>query len=218
VTLEDVPTRRSVARCSRDARNKAVVRGPNGEPFRCIWTHLETVEVDGRVPRASLLDRTKSDCLSVGNPRLGRRLSANHRQSCHTRASRKGRVYDGIQRNNRGTMWIGGARMMLFRSWHEQILGRFPQREPLSLEESLRAHWTEFNPSAAKAVLELIEDEYGIPAGMLRPSDPLRLLLGVSRSGTRSSGYFSRADRRTSRANWNISCGVGAAPVILLRY
>jgi hypothetical protein len=67
--------------------------------------------------------------------------------------------------------------MMLFRKWHEQILGRFPQREPLSLEESLRAHWTEFNQNAAKAVLELIEDEYGIPAGTLRPSDPLRLLL-----------------------------------------
>ena len=30
-------------------RGRAVVRGPSGEPFRCIWTRLEAVEVDGRV-------------------------------------------------------------------------------------------------------------------------------------------------------------------------
>ena len=30
-------------------RGNAVVRGPSGEPFRCIWTRLESIEVDGRV-------------------------------------------------------------------------------------------------------------------------------------------------------------------------
>lgn len=30
-------------------RGKAVVRDGRGEPFRCIWTRLKSVEVDGRV-------------------------------------------------------------------------------------------------------------------------------------------------------------------------
>lgn len=62
------------------------------------------------------------------------------------------------------------------RKWTERLRARFEGREPLQAEEACRRYWSGYPSEAVLEVLALVEDEYGLEPGLLRPDDPLSLL------------------------------------------
>lgn len=69
--------------------------------------------------------------------------------------------------------------MTLFTSWRKRLREeRFGDRDELSKEELFRRFWADQDlpEEEVREVFELIEFEYGIPAGILRPDDELAKL------------------------------------------
>jgi hypothetical protein len=55
------------------------------------------------------------------------------------------------------------------------LLARFAGREALAKDELYQAHWAQMGLDRNEVfeLLDLIEEAYDIPAGLLRPSDPI---------------------------------------------
>ncbi len=63
--------------------------------------------------------------------------------------------------------------------WKSALLRRFGDRENLDREELYARHWAHYALPKREVfeALDLIELEYGIPSGVLRPEDELSKLL-----------------------------------------
>lgn len=63
--------------------------------------------------------------------------------------------------------------------WREEMQRRFPDRPDLGREEAYRRFWepAQLPQADVFAVFDLIEQEYRLSAGLLRPDDPMEALL-----------------------------------------
>jgi hypothetical protein len=61
--------------------------------------------------------------------------------------------------------------------WTAGVRARFVDREVLDREAAYRECWDAFPRAAVDELFDLVQVEYGLEPGLLRPADPLRLLL-----------------------------------------
>jgi hypothetical protein len=62
------------------------------------------------------------------------------------------------------------------KKWTARLRARFEGREALPADEAWALYWKAFPRGAVLEVLELIQEEYGLAPGLLRPDDRLSLL------------------------------------------
>src|SRR5258706_9780221 len=62
------------------------------------------------------------------------------------------------------------------RYWREWLKERFGDRPALSRDEAVRTFWSDLPPDNLAGFFEMIESEYGLDVGLLRPDDNLARL------------------------------------------
>ncbi|CBK41022.1 protein of unknown function [Nitrospira defluvii] len=65
----------------------------------------------------------------------------------------------------------------MFGQWHDTIRSRFGNREKLEPQAAYEAFWSEFPQQAVMELFQLIEIEYQLSPGLLRPNDTVNKLL-----------------------------------------
>lgn len=85
--------------------------------------------------------------------------------------------------------------MKFFSSWRNSILQRFSDRPNIGKKELYIQYFQPMGLSENCVLesLELIETEYDIPAGLLRPSDKISQLVGEVRTRNPFRWFFYRA-------------------------
>jgi hypothetical protein len=88
-------------------------------------------------------------------------------------------------------------------SWHSALLSRFQDREHLGAHGVCVSCWPDLGEQSVLEVLTLIQREYGLEAGLLRPDDALDKLLKpiVTRSPFKWLVYQLRASDKQSELN-----------------
>ena len=66
--------------------------------------------------------------------------------------------------------------------WEEHLQDRFGDRDDLGREEAYRTFWGEFPQDRVYAFFALIEQEFGLEPGRLRPDDPVERLAAPIRT------------------------------------
>jgi len=99
--------------------------------------------------------------------------------------------------------------MRLFSSWRRSILNRFSDRPNIGTTEVYIQYFQPMGLSenCVLEILELIETEYDIPAGLIRPSDKISQLVGEvqTRNPFRWVFYRAREEDIQSELNYQLS-------------
>ncbi|SRR2546426_971021 len=87
--------------------------------------------------------------------------------------------------------------------WQAEILKRFADREDIGKSAVYQGYWSEMPEQAVMELFQLIEVEYKLPAGLLRPNDSLSKLLEPIKTGNPFKWlvYQLRASDRQSELN-----------------
>ena len=93
------------------------------------------------------------------------------------------------------------------RAWSETLRGRFPRDEVLDRESAFQRYWNEFPKRDVFEFFDLVEVEYGIPAGLLRPEDPLALLLTPISTKNPLKWLFFQASTEDAASELNYRLG-----------
>jgi hypothetical protein len=86
------------------------------------------------------------------------------------------------------------------------LLSRFGDREDLGLGGARNRFWPELDEQAVISILTLIEREYGLPSGILRPGDSLEKLFQPieTKNPLKWMMYQLRASDKKSEINYEL--------------
>jgi len=65
----------------------------------------------------------------------------------------------------------------MFGHWHQSIRSRFADREQLEPQAAYEQFWSAYHRQAVMEFFQLVETEYQLPPGLLRPDDDINKLL-----------------------------------------
>jgi hypothetical protein len=94
----------------------------------------------------------------------------------------------------------------MFGQWRRGLRIRFADREDLGKTGVYRQYWSEFPERAVMELFELIEMEYELPPGLLRPNDSVAKLVDPVKTANPFKWLFyqGRTEDRTSEINYQL--------------
>ena len=96
---------------------------------------------------------------------------------------------------------------MFERPSHTRLLKRFADREDVGREHAIRDFWSHLAPAAVEELADLIEVEYAISFGLLRPNDEIGRLVAPFEIGNPLTWLWSEAalEDATSELNYRLA-------------
>ncbi len=95
-----------------------------------------------------------------------------------------------------------------FTRWRKTILNRFSDREDIGIDEVYRRYFMQDNlPKEVLECLRLIEIEYELPAGLIRPADRLEKLFKPVETKNPLLWLFYRSPEEDSESEINYELG-----------
>lgn len=95
----------------------------------------------------------------------------------------------------------------MFSQWRRSLLSRFADREDLGKTKAYQEYWAAFPEQEVMELFELLEMEYQLPPGLLRPEDKLNKLLEpvTTVNPLKWLLYRARTEDRTAEINYRLS-------------
>lgn len=94
----------------------------------------------------------------------------------------------------------------MFSQWRRTLLGRLADREDLGKTKAYQQYWAGLPERDVMELFELLETEYQVPPGLLRPEDDVNKLLGPvrTRNPFRWLFYRARTEDRIAEINYQL--------------
>jgi hypothetical protein len=95
----------------------------------------------------------------------------------------------------------------MFGQWRRNLLSRFGDREDVGKAKAYQHYWAELPEQDVMELFELLEMEYQLPPGLLRPGDNLNKLLEpvATANPLKWLLYRARTEDRTAEINYRLS-------------
>ena len=104
-------------------------------------------------------------------------------------------------------MFAGSTGLNMFAQWRDSIRSRFVDRQKLEPQAAYEAFWSDFPQQAVMEFFQLIESEYQLSPGLLRPDDDVNKLLDPVKPVNFLKWVFYQAHMEDSASE--LSCQLG---------
>src|SRR5215467_2244171 len=94
----------------------------------------------------------------------------------------------------------------MFRHWRESLLSGFADREDVGKASAYRQYWAQLPEQDVMELFELLQMEYQLPPGLLRPTDKVeKLLIPVTTANPlKWLVYRARTEDRITEINYRL--------------